>query len=441
MSEKSISPSTLDGIKRLAKQLKTQHSWEHHFALNEAARHAGFQNFRHAQKSLSDFLFPVALPKKRPTHPVFITAPWRDKATGNSGRETLRIELSVPRLDLMSPTDVNKHRAFSDFRNSGPDHLERSYLSESQNRARHLVCAAARALQFMDATKLRPSSAFSKALPGGTYKNEIPGHDHSSVWYDRATKRYVYVDEPYEGSAVSYANERAEWAERHGQIIARTSWLGMYLPEAAQMYLVSDKVKGLPLAPIIAALDALPAPITPEMWDGESAPLLPPFISPGAIAKEKERQTRPKSSPKSAPRNTVVYIMTLVGPQRRPNARMPIETHKEIGSLLKSILAVSYNRNGIYNPLNSVRSELDEWVQREYPSEEELPNEHFLELYYRDPHSTFDRKLDEHAMARHMQSLESIKTLLIKHYPQCAPLRTILKKLERAEASFRTWGN
>jgi len=45
---------------------------------------------------------------------------------------------------------------------------------------------------------------------------------------------------------------------------------------------------------------------------------------------------------------TLGYIRTLVGPQRRPNGKMPISVHKEVGRLLKEIYAATYYRKGVY---------------------------------------------------------------------------------------------
>lgn len=47
-----IHPTTLVGIKRLAKQLKSARGITHAAALNEAAKAAGFQNFANAQRNL-----------------------------------------------------------------------------------------------------------------------------------------------------------------------------------------------------------------------------------------------------------------------------------------------------------------------------------------------------------------------------------------------------
>ena len=49
MSNDSIRPSSLDGIKRLATSLKRERGIPHLQALDEAARKGDFQNFRHAR--------------------------------------------------------------------------------------------------------------------------------------------------------------------------------------------------------------------------------------------------------------------------------------------------------------------------------------------------------------------------------------------------------
>ncbi|WP_114947645.1 hypothetical protein [Microvirga calopogonii] len=50
MSMRPGQPSSIDGIKRLAKQIKAQKGLQHARALDEAARTAGFQNFAHANR-------------------------------------------------------------------------------------------------------------------------------------------------------------------------------------------------------------------------------------------------------------------------------------------------------------------------------------------------------------------------------------------------------
>jgi hypothetical protein len=437
MSSESIRPSTLDGIKRLAKSLKTEREIQHVRALDAAAQVAGFQNFRHAENVLR------AAPKSERPHPghrIFLTAYWKDHESGASGRETLTIRLSAPWGDLVTPLQLQNHRALMDFRAEGPDHLVRDHLLSVQSEARRTVCAAARVLHFMDATKLRPSKGYSRAFPGGQLSNAVPGRDHDSIWYDPETKRYLCADEPYERAVEDRVEEREAWARRHGFVIVKPEWAGMYAPDVgSRLYLVAHEEKGIPLQPIAAALDKLPAPVVEKSWDGESAPMKPFFVSPGTIAKAAATKDRTKAPRKSTgQRNSVGYVMTFVGPQLRPNDRMPIEGHAEVGRLLKSVLVATYNRKGVYNRINSIRSELDEWTQREY-NHEELPNEKFFDLYYHESGSTFSRALTDAERESHIESLVQVKRLLGDHYPDCPPLTALLKKVDAAIKSMRRW--
>lgn len=327
MSSEAIRPSTLGGIKRLAKSIKVDRGIQHARALDAAAQAAGFENFRHAQNVLPDG-------QSHPRHPVFLTVYWRDKKSGERGRETLKLELDILWSELIRPTQFGVVRGLRRFKQEGPDHLARTELADSQNAARGYVCHAARTLQFMCATGLQPSKSHSRAYPGGRSSNAVPGQDHDSAWYDRKTKRYLLVDEPYEESAKSRDQERQKWAQHHGFLIVKPSWPGMYYPEGgSRLYLIADAERGIPLQPVVAALDRLPAPIVKEPWSGESGPILPYFVSPGAIAQAEARVLEPvKPRPKAVTgkRNTTEYVQTFVGPQRRPSVKMPISAHEKV---------------------------------------------------------------------------------------------------------------
>src|SRR5690554_1908533 len=105
-------------------------------------------------------------------------------------------------------------------------------------------------LQFMAATKLRPSSGHSRAYLDGNPSNAIPGKDHYSIWYQIDTKRYLFVDEPYEEAVKHKAQKREAWANQHGFSILRPEWPGMYAPDiGSRLYLVAHKTKGVSLQP------------------------------------------------------------------------------------------------------------------------------------------------------------------------------------------------
>ncbi len=172
-----------------------------------------------------------------------------------------------------------------------------------------------------------------------------------------------------------------------------------------------------------------------------TAPTVPIFVSPGAVAEAKAKKLEQKKPLQTiGQRNSVGYVQTFVGPQRRPRGKMPIEVHAEVGALLKSVLVDSYHRKGVYNRVNSVRSELDEWTQREY-NHDELPNERFFELYYHESSATFSRSLPVDERRLHIDSLERVKQILSSHYPDCPPLRSLVGKVDSAIKSMQTWAS
>lgn len=431
MSNGPVRPSTLDGIKRYAKTIKTTQGLIHARALDAAAVAGGYQNFAHAQNVLG-----TAAPAQ-PMHLAYISVMWRERETKANGQEILTVRLDTPLNTLAKPAHLKAARHFGAFKMPATDHLAHDLVATSQSDARRRACAAARTLVFMQATGLRPSSGRSRAYPRGDYGNALPGHDHASVWFDPATKAYVYVDEPYEGAVDHRVDERQAWSDKHGWAIARPQWKGMYNPDGGcELYLAADKTKGVDLAAAVAALNALPPPFVEADWDGRSEPMFPPFFSPAAEAAASTPRPPPTPRAKRSPNATVGYRMVLMNSERRrPSTRMPLEGHREVGRLLKSVIRDLPGHGRVYKPLNSVRSDLDDWVQCEY-NRAELDDVLFFNLYYYE-HDLAPCPLDGAARAAgQAASLESAKTVLSRHYPDCAPLRALLRKMDKAIAAL-----
>ncbi|MGH8027869.1 MAG: DUF5623 domain-containing protein [Pseudoxanthomonas sp.] len=433
MSNLAIHPSTLDGIKRLAKSIKRERTLTHLQSLNEAARQAGFENFRHAQNNL-----PFAgRARLKESHPLFVTAYWRSRDGKSKGRETLEIRLSSPWEQLVTKAQLQYHRALMRFRGDAPDHLERTDDVDAQERAREAICAAARTMQFMDATKLRPASrayrAFHKIHP------KLPGLDHSSDWIDPVSSRMMVMDEPYDPPVGHKQVERAAWAAQHGFRIEIPNWAGLYVPGHSVVHLISHEDSGIPLNPLISILNALPAPVTATGWSGESAAHSPVFSSPGRQAMPaKKRERRDPSNTLRTYGNSIGYVQTFVGPQRRPDARMPISAHEEIGKILKSVMSICHNRRGIANKIDAVRSELDEWIQREY-DQSELPSERFHQIYYGDNDLHEKKSITDTERMLLMENLDEITGILSRHYPDCAPRRALIRSIGTAQKALIRW--
>lgn len=438
MSSKSIRPSTMTGIKRLARQIKSKEGLSHNAALAKASAAAGYENLRHAQHKLPSQQPAVPVPR----HPLFLTAYWRDLDTGKRGRETLTITLNARWQELLTPNQLKSARGVWNFRPEGPDHLCKRSWTRSQNGAREAVCHAARTFQFVDATRLRPSSGYCRAYPNGNADNHVPGQDHVCVWFDDE-KRYLIADEPYEMAEAHKREARIAWFSVHGYQQIKPTWPGMHNPYGGtSLYLIADAAEGVPLEPLVRSLNRLPAPPSATDWKGESAPVLPYFVSPGSISEVRKPEKKDRVSSthrRCSTRSSLPYTRPLSGRKDlRPNGQMPIPLHAQIGGLLKSVLVATLHRKGVYNRVDAVRCDLDEWVQREYDSVE-LPNEQFFDLYYRETGATFTRRLLEAERSRHVLALAEVKTVLTKYYPDCTPLRAMLKRLDGAIASLNNW--
>lgn len=436
MSNGSIRPTTLAGIKRLARDLKAERAIPHHIALDLASKHASFENFRHAQHVLS-------VAPARPAvsaHPLWLSAYWEDKQ-GGSGRETLRLKVSAPLASMATPRELSKCGPLSRFKIVAPDHLVYRLVSTGQEAGRTAVCRAARALQFMSATGLRPATNASKAYPPKDRYSSIPGADHTSIWRDPATDIYLMADEPYELALPGVQAARNAWLEHHGYEIATPGWRGMYAPHAgARLYLVAPPGSQSVLHRVLDGLVGLREPLVEDRWEGESGPYRPAFLTPGQSSHGVKKGYAPPNPAlrRSGPK-TAGFVRMFVGPERRPANRMSVSLHAEVGRLLQQVFAATYHRKGVHNRVNGVRSTLDEWVQREYQPDE-LPFEQFTELYYhQEPTHTFARSLAAEQKQRFDANLVRVRQVLTENYNDCKPLRDLIKSLDAATSSLRAW--
>lgn len=77
MSKTDIQPSSIEGIKRLAKAISKRDSISHSKALDTASQVSGFGNFQHARQSLT-----ACSAEAGPTRQaVYISTFWRDGQT------------------------------------------------------------------------------------------------------------------------------------------------------------------------------------------------------------------------------------------------------------------------------------------------------------------------------------------------------------------------
>lgn len=429
MSTINVTPKSIESIKRLAKSIRAERGITYTAALNAAARAGSYQNFAHARNILAD-----GISRQKPSHAVFVTIRWFDRKKKIRGRETIELQLSKPLDDLLTVTQMKYVRHLGGMQRAAGDHLVG--YSHDQDRARMDACQAARSLQFMDITGLKPSNS-RRSYPKGEFQNRIPGHDHGSTWYDPIAKQHVLVDEPYAANPA----ERAEWARRHGWQAVRSPWRGMYYPDGgAQLWIAADINKGFSLDPVLARLAAAPQPLIIEDWTGISATTDEWFMSPGEIA-----ETAAKAAAQSAkvlepraPRGPVNTVPLGRHGRRRPRGRMAIDDHAEVGRLIKSVLVCVRGRNGAYKRLGAVRSDLEDWMSSEYPGDE-IPPDRFFEIYYHESDDEGGVPKGPAGCPVFVERLTAAKKLLAKRYPDCPPLREILRQIDFAMESLVKW--
>lgn len=181
ISKNHIHPSTIRGIKRLAKELKTADGLIHAKALDKAASLAGFENFAHARRRLPR---PEGEDQERA---VRLSVDWRTPDAAAEGCEAVTLRLRTSVLDLIRDQALEVITR---------DHVRHTKTERSRDWARELACFWARVLTFMDVTGLRPGTVGNEVGSGDGWLYCLPDADHLSVWVDPPTGTRVTVDEP-----------------------------------------------------------------------------------------------------------------------------------------------------------------------------------------------------------------------------------------------------
>lgn len=410
MSSITVFPSTLDGIKRLAKAIKREENIPHHEALDIAALRSGFQNYRHAQSQLAGQSLATHM------YPIHLSAYWAQK--GGSGRETLTIRLSKPLGDIATAVQVARQRHLFQFKVEAPDHLERKSDTDSQESARKEIFDAARTLEFMCATGLRPATT-QKQRRAMDHMSALPNHDHSSEWIHAESETWVYVDEPYPHASLE---ERRAWAGRNGVHLSKPAWKGLYYPGGTAPYLFSED--GALLTAIEAKLANLRLDQRSPDWDGESASYFSNFVSPARASSGKPRRARPMPAYRGVERNGGLPYGARRGGEKsdwRPATRMDLTMHLTVGPIIAALANGLKGRKR--DAVNQVRSTLDDWVQMEYPSQSEMTAEQFHQSYYgthREPIVGADDQV---------KALDRIADLLRSGYADCPPRNRLIQRL------------
>lgn len=416
-------PQTLRGIKRKAKTLKGP-DVTHLQALDLAAQASGYQDFHHARRALDKLVAEVPL-----LHSIYLSAYWHDrnKKPSEAGLEVIRVDLPRPMLSFLTKYQVAFARNLSGFRVADIDHLEMSFDADSLERAQELLCRAALALQFVEATGLRPvtNQTQRKKLSG---TETLPCRDHLSRWVDPATERCVALDEPYDH--VNRADEvtaRSKWADKNGFHISKPAWSGLYYPNNAVPHFVGQDSDWL--SELTSIVEKLPAPqITTVTQEGEKSRFgyYARFASPATEASGRKRKPRLGTTYGYSKGATELFRRAGEPIKWRPKTELAISQHQELSKELKylCISSTSFRANQIFE---RVRSSLENWMYAEHPANETRSSE-FYNTYYGDN----DGQSAPRSTADQIAAIERLQTLLMKYYEDSKPKRDLLKSVQQA---------
>jgi hypothetical protein len=422
MLTNNVHPTTIDGVKRLAAQIRRDQNLKHASALDVAARAANCENYRHALRSLP------AGGMRQPKPYVLLTIYWLDeKLQHRCGRETLRIELSAPILDICSKSVLKNVRGFGNLRLVAEDHFVCDRVAHSQSYARQCLCTAERSVRFMESTGLRPARRHPKAYPKGLERDTLPNIDHATDWVDPSSGHYVLVDEPYGGAPDN--NNREAWSSRTGWRVIKCAWPGMYNPYSCDLYIVADSRSGYDLDDLAAKIDAMPTPLLEGNWAGESAPSWETFVSPMGTSALHKRRARCHGTIYPAPSATSVpYSYSRGSSRRRPIGKLGIPGHIDAGTIIKAAMRFggSYAAN---RRLSALRSTLEDWLSGEIQSDQ-LAGAEFFDVYYHEtPEDEAYQRVTNSSDAI-IRALGELKQKLQDSYTNCAPLRQQIHRID-----------
>lgn len=433
----SIRPSSLDGIKSLAKKLKQQRSIRHTEALEVASRQAGFESFVHARRLLSGGTTGAV----HPSFPVYLTAHWYERRSGSingsginsvqigstprlrAGRELLQVNLTRPLPSIISKHRIRRARGLVSFVMEYDDHLEMRQLADSQDRAKKLLLLAERALRFMEATGLQPvthQAQRDRLRP----LSDIPGHDHTSTWFDPTSGAVAMLDEPYPDALEAHTTKRAIHLMGVGFSEVALSWEGIYSPGLAKPILISDDSDLL--ARVCKAVTTLPGYEFPKAWDADTGAQGDAFVSPQRLRDGKARRPIPNASYTNR-MGATPYGGGFGTPSRwRPIQSMAPALHTELGAILYRLADFNVPWKVRERLRTTFRSELENWANCEYPGEDIG----YQAYYAQEPMERFKTR------QQHVAGAKRAREIVLAGYNDCKPKRELITAIEKYAAAL-----
>lgn len=144
---------------------------------------------------------------------------------------------------------------------------------------------------------------------------------------------------------------------------------------------------------------------------------------------------------KQLPKPSVLAFYPALSSVRhlRPNAKMPVAAHKELGAILKVLKNATEEHKRAVMPITDVAYLLDEWVQKENKGRKELSDDVFFELYYGDEDTETEQAPTPERKEELKKLCRNAKSIIQRNYHDCGPTRQLLKKLDNAIKWIDVW--
>ena len=248
----SFEYATLAGLKSLAGNIQAEHGLPRHQALELAARHGGFAGYIDAKRRLPE--------RRKVGFGITVRQKWWGYESGEGGTAEIGMCLQSPLNDLVRPHHLVGY--LGACRTRPGDILERSGQQRHASETQWYIGRIARALQFMDATGLKPSRA-RKGYPTHDFDSRPPVADHDHCWYDPVAQIHLLSTEPYPGKKDRSALAQSDWKQKHGWTTFYSDWGGIY-GNGTELILCCPNPYAETLATKIEALEKSPAAIRDE---------------------------------------------------------------------------------------------------------------------------------------------------------------------------------
>lgn len=245
----SFAYQTLAGLKSLARQIQAERSLPHHQALDLAARHGGFAGYVEAKRKLPE--------KRESRFKVTVRQNWWGYESKDGGTAEIALHFRTSLLELIRPHHLTGY--FGACKLRAAQIIERSGQQRHADETCWYIGRIARALQFMDATGLKPSEA-RRRYPEGNWDCRPPVADHDHAWYDPQTRVHVLSTEPYPGRSDRSADAQADWERKHGWATFYVNWGGIY-GNGTELILCCPQAYADTLQRKIAHLEASPSAV------------------------------------------------------------------------------------------------------------------------------------------------------------------------------------